>query len=432
MNVYRAVSIASKSTLPSRAVKISISSLSIASGLFFCNASVARELSILDAQVSQTTTAQAVQDSDVVDSDLPSLRQERLPRDQSTDLVPDDISRDGVVGGIVARGPLPLSPGDRVRLTIPGVGGEDFNGTYEINLSGGLELPYISPVSAVGYTPEGLEQQISSALVNQQLFRPDLLRVSVQVLDYSPIQVSVTGAVFQPGRLLVARNEETPTASGEAVEFSGDYPLERYLTSTLLLAGGVQPTADISQVQILRGAQSTIVDLSGILTGDLVNDVPLVAGDQVIVPSRGVFQEDLVRPTQITPDTVQLYVSNITEPGGRNLEGRGDINAASFEYGTNLLQALVAAQCIGGTRSTNANRRALLIQTDVVSGELDTAEYAVQNLVNRATEFPNEAPLLMPNDAIACYDSGIVNVRSLFDTIGNFLSPLNILRNIFD
>lgn len=374
------------------------------------------------------------QTSNLVDSDLPSLNQqtnggEVLP-------VPDEFSstdanRISTLGSVVARRPLPLSPGDRLRISIPGIGAEDFNGVYEVNLSGDLELPYVAPLTAVGYTPEALEQQVESTLINQQIFRPGLLKVSVQVLDYSPVQVSVTGDVFEPGRLLVAGDEETPEADGEAINISGDYPVERYLTSTLLAAGGVQPTADISQVQILRGTQSTVVDLSGILTGDVVEDIPLIAGDQVIVPSKGVFQKSLVRPTQITPQTVELYVSNITEPGGNSLESSDDINTASFEYGTNLVQALVASECIGGSRSTNADRRALLIQTDTISGELNTDEYSVQTLISQATESPDETPLLMPNDAIACYDSSIVNTRNLFDTIGDFLRPINLLRNIF-
>lgn len=427
MSIYRAISSASSEMFSSRAVKLS--SLSIAGGLLFASPSIANELPQLEPSATLqegTRTTHTAQTSEEP-SDLPTLRTPSLPNPAPS------TTPISAVSSIVARNPLPLSPGDRLRLTIPGVGGEEFSGVYEVNLSGDVELPYVAPISAIGYTPESLESQIRNTLINQQLFRPELLRVSIQVLDYSPVQVSVTGAVFQPGRLLVARDTTNPNAdSGEAIEFPGDYPLERYLTSTLLSAGGVQPTADISQVQILRGTQSTVVDLSGILTGDIVNDVPLIAGDQVIVPNKGVFQAGLVRPTQITPDTVELYVSNITEPtGGRNLEGAGDINAASFEYGTNLVQALVAAQCIGGTSSTNANRRALLIQTDVLTGELNTAEYAVQGLIKRVTESPDEAPLLMPNDAIACYDSGVVNVRSLFDTVGNFLSPLNLLRNIF-
>lgn len=338
------------------------------------------------------------------------------------------------LGGVGYGAPLPLSPGDRLQVSIPGIGGEEISGTYEVNLNGDLEVPYITPFRAAGLAPETLEQQLSSRLVEQQLFRPELLQLSVQVLDYSPIQVSVTGEVFNPGRLLVAQETVlgAQATSDGGTQVPGDYPIERYLTSTLLSAGGVQPTADISQVQVLRGTQSTVVDLSGIITGDFVSDFPLIAGDQVIVPSKGVFQDSLVRPTQITPDTVELYVSNITEPSNnRSLEGNGDINAASFEYGTNLVQALVAAQCIGGTRSTNANRRALLIQTDTVSGELQTSEYAVQDLLKQVTENPSDAPLLMPNDAIACYDSGLVNARSLFDTVGDFLNPLNLLRSIF-
>ena len=427
MNVYRAVVIASKSMFSSRAVKVS--SLSVAGGLFLMGPTAANELPVLsDEQAAAGSSAQV---ESTPEASLPVPGGPVL----NTNTAEYGSGYVSALGSIGYGAPLPLSPGDRLQVTIPGVGGEEFSGVYEVNLNGDLEVPYIPPLRAAGFVPEALEQQLGSKLVERQLFRPELLQLSVQVLDYSPIQVSVTGAVFSPGRLLVSQESAaagTTNINNDSTQFPGDYPVERYLTSTLLSAGGVQPTADISQVQILRGTQSTVVDLSGIITGDSVDDFPLIAGDQVIVPNKGVFQGTLVRPTQITPDTVQLYVSNITEPGnGRNLEGDGDINAASFEYGTNLVQALVAARCVGGTRSTNANRRAVLIQTDTVSGELNTSEYLVQDLITQATENPNDTPLLMPNDAIACYDSGVVNARSLFDTVGDFLNPLNLLRSIF-
>ncbi len=41
---------------------------------------------------------------------------------------------------------IPLSPGDRLRITIPGIGGEEFSGEYEVNFSGDLEVPFIDPV----------------------------------------------------------------------------------------------------------------------------------------------------------------------------------------------------------------------------------------------------------------------------------------------
>jgi len=388
------------------------------------SAAVADDLPELSGQSTPNESAQANPMSSLGSLAVPSMPP---PNGQS----PGNVS---ALGGVGYGAPLPLSPGDRLQVTVPGLGGEEISGVYEVNLNGELEVPYIPPLRAAGLAPETLEQQLSSRLIERQLFRPELLSLNVQVLDYSPIQVSVTGAVFNPGRLLVEQEtiQGAQASSNGGTQIPGDYPIERYLTSTLLSAGGVQPTADISQVQVLRGTQSTVVDLSGIITGDFVNDFPLIAGDQVIVPSSGTFQDRLVRPTQITPETVDLYLSNITSPGGgRNLDGERDINAASFEYGTNLVQALVAAQCIGGTQSTNANRRAILIQTDAISGELQTSEYLVQDLLTQVTENPNDAPLLMPNDAIACYDSGIVNARSLFDTVGNFLSPINLLRSIF-
>ena len=38
---------------------------------------------------------------------------------------------------------LPLSPGDLIKITIPGIGGDIFSGDYEVNLYGYLEIPFI-------------------------------------------------------------------------------------------------------------------------------------------------------------------------------------------------------------------------------------------------------------------------------------------------
>jgi len=183
---------------------------------------------------------------------------------------------------------------------------------------------------------------------------------------------------------------------------------------------------------VLRGTESIVVDLSGIFSGTTVNDFPLIAGDQIIVPNAGEFQRELVRPSQITPDSINTYVSNVTVPGGTILGGTDNINVATFEYGINLAQALVSARCVGGTQSTNANRRALLIQTDGVTGGLTTSEYSITDLVSDSTESSDANPFLMPDDAIACYDSRNTNVRGVLGTVVDFLNPINLLINLFD
>lgn len=334
----------------------------------------------------------------------------------------------------ISRQRLPLSPGDRLRVYIPGIGGEDFSGEYEVNFNGDLEIPFLEPIPVTGLTAADVQAKLTDVLLQQQFFRDGLLKVSVQILDYSPIQVSVTGEVFDPGRVLLSRESAViGDDAGQVVELPGDNPLERYLTSALKAIGGVKPTADVSKVQVLRGTESIVVDLSGIFSGSVVNDFPLVAGDQIIVPDSGSFQAGLVRPSQITPDSIDLYVSNVTEPStGTNLRGNDNINVASFAYGTNLTQALVAARCVGGTPSTNANRRALLIHSDRLSGGLTTSEYSVADLVSNDTQSIEDNPFVMPEDAIACFDSRTTNIRGILGTASNFLNPLNLLFNLFD
>ena len=317
---------------------------------------------------------------------------------------------------------------------VPGIGGEEFTGEYEVNFNGTLDIPFLEPISVLGLVASQVEESVLNSLISQQIFLPGQVRVSVQVIDYAPVQVAVTGEVFEPGRLLLSRETSVISdAEGEVVELPGDYPIERYLTSALKAIGGVKPTADVSNVEVVRGTQSVLVDLTGVFTGTSVTDFPLIAGDQIVIPDSGEFQVGLVKPSQITPDSIDLYVSNVTEPGGGNvLSGVGDINVASFEYGTNLAQALVSARCVGGTRSTNANRRALLIQTNDTTGALTTSEYSINDLVSDATASMEDNPFLMPDDAIACYDSRNTNVRGVLGTVTDFLNPINLLINLFD
>lgn len=379
---------------------------------------------------------EAAAQADTLPRLLPAADGGELPDDLPLDavsqgLVTPTVQRNGVLPTI-DRQSLPLSPGDRVKIQIPGVGGEEFSGEYVVNFNGSLEVPLLQPLPVLGLTPPQVEATLSNVLLEQGFFRPELLNVSVQVLNFSPIQVAITGQVFEPGRVLLSSEASEVAVREDDVALPGDYPLERYLTAALKAIGGVKPTADITQVQVLRGTESTVVDLSGIFSGSAVTDFPLVSGDQVIIPDAGRFQEGLVRPSQITPDSVELYVSNVTEGSNNNVESNGGINSASFKYGTNLAQALVAAQCVGGTASTNANRRAVLIQTDTETGGLTTSEYSVTDLVSSTTKSAESNPFLMPEDAIACYDSRNANVRGVLGTVTNFLNPLNLLINLFD
>lgn len=330
---------------------------------------------------------------------------------------------------------LPLSPGDLIKITIPGIGGDLFSGDYEVNLYGYLEIPFIDPLYVVGLDAQQVKNQLTTILLEKQFFKPELFKISVQVLQFSPIQVTVTGEVFTPGRITINEKTETTTIYGDPA-IPGDNPLQRSLTTALKNVGGVKPTADLEKIQVIRNGQPyKTVNLSGLFQGKQIEDIPLIAGDYIIVPSTNHIQNQLVRPSPITPDKVSLYISNLTDPGsGASVSVSADTQNTSFEYGTRFSQALISAQCVGGN-FRNENRQVLLIRTNSETGESQASQYSIEQIFKQpySSEVnPNEInPFLMPNDSIVCYDSELVNTETLFNLIGTFLNPLNIINGIF-
>lgn len=314
---------------------------------------------------------------------------------------------------------LPLSAGDRVKVTIPE--GEEFSGIFEVSLNGELELPYVRGIQASGIEPREVEQRIHQALVAQGYFQPSFLRVSVNVVQWAPVEVFVSGSTFQPGRVLInewsdAEQTQTP------VQISGQAPLKRFLSAAIRQAGGVTPTANVSSVELVRGGRRQVLDLSGIFTGEPFIDVPLIAGDRVVVPDTGVINPTIVRPSQITPVGVKIFISNLTVPAAGNASSAIGRDATSFPYGSRFSQAVVSGNCAGGTMLTNARRRAVLVNTDAQSGKTTVLERGVEELLRRSSDGGNN-PYLMANDAVACYDSGATNLRDVMGLIRDILVP---------
>ncbi|MBD1866393.1 polysaccharide export protein [Oculatella sp. FACHB-28] len=334
---------------------------------------------------------------------------------------------------------LPLSPGDRIRISVPA---DDaipetyrFSGIYEVNLDGTLQVPFLEPMPAAGLEVAQVQEQLTDSLVSGGLFQPQFLQVTAQVVDWGPVQVTVAGATFEPGRILVT--DQTPSEAAprdvvveetqtEPFTISGEYPVGRYLTSVLRRAGGLTPKADIENVRLIRGDEEIVVDLSGVLSGEPVEDIALIAGDQIVVPELTQIQPELVRPSQVTPSAIAIFLSNQTTPGGSG--GNGEVTQVA--YGSRFSQAVVAAQCAGGTRSTNANRRVTLIQTNRSTGQTEVFDRKVEDLLRNSNDTEIN-PYLMPEDSIVCYDSAVTNTTGVLDFIGNILNPFRTLRSIF-
>lgn len=314
----------------------------------------------------------------------------------------------------------PLSAGDRVRITIPE--GEELSGVYEVSMSGVLEIPFAGFVQAQGRDTKELEQDIHDRLIAEEIFRPGMLKVSTTVQEWAPVDILVSGATFDAGRVTI-NQQKADHRQFKQTQLSGDFARDRFLSTALRSAGGIRPDADLEKITLFRNGHVQTINLKGLFDGSLTTDVALAAGDQVVVPSTGFFQPELVRRSQITPPGIRIFISNLSTPSDNNAQAAINGNSTSIPYGTRFLQGLVSSNCVGGTQLTNASRRAILISRNPMTERTEVIERSIQQLVSDPQR-DDINPFLMPNDGIACYDSGVTNFRDVTRTFFEFLSPI--------
>jgi len=348
-----------------------------------------------------------------------SASSQNLERCQDLDLALTGQPADVGLGAAFDE-PALLSPGDLIRLTI--VRGEGFEGDFVISQSGYLRLPYLGDIPAAGATKTQVEDAVARLLVSGGYFKSSFVQVSTSVLHWAPIQVSVSGAVFQSGDVLL--NEKKAENDPEMrLGAPGDIALQRRLSTALSASAGVRPDADIRNIVLIRKGRRRVFDMSGALDGGPLEDPLLVAGDRVHVPSRGCFQMALARPSRITTPGIRVFMSNLTSPARSNANSAIGDYATQLPYGTRFLQGLVSANCVGGIQATNARRWGVLMSRNPVTGESEVIARSIENLVRRADR-DDFNPVLLPNDAIACYDSHVTNVRDVMAMVGEAAAPI--------
>lgn len=318
---------------------------------------------------------------------------------------------------------IPLSPGDIINVSIED--GEGFSGQYVLDLNGFISLPLIAPIEAAGKAPHIVARDIEMALIKASIFKPATATTVVNVAHLSGIEVHVSGAVFQPGRVEInARNRHNTLE--QQFQASGDFATKRLLSEALRAASGIRPDAKLDQVILIRNGWQVEVDMTGVLTGKSVIDYPLISGDQVVVPSTGCFQPHLVRPSQITPKGFRVFMSNLIDSAGNNASAAVGRYSTNIPYGTRLLQAAISANCVGGKEWTNAPRSVLLVSKHPITEETQVIQRSVEALM-RTSAREDINPYLMPNDAIACYDSTVTNVKDVVKTVADIFLPFAIL-----
>jgi polysaccharide biosynthesis/export protein len=316
------------------------------------------------------------------------------------------------------------SPGDRLNVFVPG--SPEFTGDYAVNADGRIILPFAGDVDALGLTNAELSKRIETALIKAGVFKAEKFLISVRPVLYAPINVTVAGAVFIPGRVTI-NNISGVEKNERAFTKFGDSPMERFVASAMRAAGGVRPDADISRVTVRRGKQTFVLNWQGALTGAPVDDMPLIEGDHVQIPEAPCFQSALVRPSQITPPGVRVFMSNLSQPGGSGSGSSSARDIGAIPYGTRLLAGLVSASCVGGSRASNAARYAVLISRNPKTMQTEVIQRSIEDMV-LSPDRDSVNPFLMPDDSIACYDSAVTDAREVAITLQTLLSPAATLK----
>ncbi len=319
---------------------------------------------------------------------------------------------DLVSSNLGVRGAEILSVGDLVEVFVEQ--DETFTGSYVVGVDGNIRLPFAKPVRAVGRTPAQIENRLAAILVEEELY-DTAPRVSILLTDYAEAEAFVTGAVFEPRQVIIG-GANAQTRDVERQRALGASTLSRTLSAALRNAGGVRPDADLARVRIIRGGQRLEVDVSNAVYGRAYPDPILISGDRVEVPSRGCFQDDLMVPSSITAPGVKAFLSNLSETALANAPAAVP-DAREMRYGTRYLQAVFGLNCVGGSKLTNANRRAVLFSRNPMTGESIVIDRSIEDLLRRADrdEFN---PYILPEDALACYDSSVISLKNLAAVLG--------------
>ena len=241
------------------------------------------------------------------------------------------------------------------------------------------------------------------------------------------VDVAVFGAVFNPGRVSI-NNQPIQKQEDAIQQLSGEHSSARNIVAALLAAGGLRPDADLLQVYVKRGDQIIHIPLQRVLTGVGFESTPsLINGDVVLVKTSGFENVQLIKPSQITPPGMRVFMSNLTAPALSNAQSSIGADSTRMPYGSSLLDSAISANCIGGTHNANASRSIVLVTRNHGSKEQLVISRTINQLL-RSSSNSSVNPFVMPNDGVACYDSRFSNFRDVARGVVEIISPLLLGR----
>lgn len=114
---------------------------------------------------------------------------------------------------------------------------------------------------------------------------------------------------------------------------------------------------------------------------------------------------------------MSLFLSNLTQPAAGNATSAVGRDVRQVPYGTRYMQAVVDTNCVGGAKTTNANRSAVLFSRNPITGVSVVIERDIENLLRRSDRDDYD-PYVLPGNSIACYDSTVTGIAEIGRVIG--------------
>lgn len=233
-----------------------------------------------------------------------------------------------------------------------------------------------------------------------------------------PLNIAVVGEVFRPGPYTVTGTVTTGDA-GQAGD-SGSTEVPPTVTRAIQVAGGIQPGANIRDVQIHRrtrnGQQQNInVNLWKLLTeGDITEDIILQEGDTVSVPKADdllTAEVSQIASASFSPNTIRVnVVGEVDSPGSLEIPPN-----------TPLSQGVLAA---GGFTNRAKKGSVELIRLNP-NGSVSRSNISI-DFAEGIDEEVN--PLLRNNDTIVVSRSASA---SFADSVDSIINPLGRAFSLF-
>jgi polysaccharide biosynthesis/export protein len=165
-----------------------------------------------------------------------------------------------------------LQPGDKIAVSV----WQDptLNRDVVVAPDGMISFPLVGHIRAAGMTVPALEKELSKRLRKNYQTEPQVTVTLSEVKEGAGSQVFITGEVNRPGPYSIQPGTSVMQA--------------------IVLAGGLGKFAAKSRIQIHRkvagSEQVLLFNYSDFESGNnLGGDIPLQAGDVIVVPERGLF-----------------------------------------------------------------------------------------------------------------------------------------------